>query len=129
MPKRSKKPCAKVGCGTLVTNERFCDNHKDFDKNRDYDKNRKSAAQRGYNSKWRKAREQFLSDNPLCLECNTESKLTVATVIDHIIPHKGDYKLFWDKTNWRPLCKRHHDIKTATKDGGFGRKHPPIHKN
>jgi 5-methylcytosine-specific restriction protein A len=43
-----------------------------------------------------------------------------ATVVDHKIPHKGDMKLFWDRSNWQSLCKCHHDIKTATEDGGFG---------
>lgn len=50
-----------------------------------------------------------------------EESLTPATVVDHVIPHKGDKKFFWDENNWQPLCKRHHDIKTATEDGGFGR--------
>jgi len=35
--------------------------------------------------------------------------VTPATVVDHIIPHKGDDKLFWDQTNWQPLCKECHD--------------------
>lgn len=44
-----------------------------------------------------------------------------ASIVDHIIPHKGDKQLFWDRDNWQPLCKKHHDRKTATEDGGFGR--------
>jgi 5-methylcytosine-specific restriction protein A len=28
--------------------------------------------------------------------------------------------LFWNETNWQPLCKECHDRKTATEDGGFG---------
>ena len=42
-------------------------------------------------------------------------------VVDHIIPHKGDKVLFWDRSNWQPLCKTCHDTKTAREDGGFGR--------
>nr|WP_292832122.1 HNH endonuclease signature motif containing protein [Mesorhizobium sp.] len=30
-------------------------------------------------------------------------------------------RLFWDRSNWQPLCKPCHDRKTATSDGGFGR--------
>ncbi|WP_368028316.1 HNH endonuclease signature motif containing protein [Paenibacillus sp. DCT19] len=41
-------------------------------------------------------------------------------MVDHIVPHKGDEGLFWDSTNWQALCKRCHDIKTVTQDGGFG---------
>lgn len=44
-----------------------------------------------------------------------------ATVVDHIVPHCGNQQLFWDTDNWQPLCKKHHDRKTATEDGGFGR--------
>jgi 5-methylcytosine-specific restriction protein A len=31
-------------------------------------------------------------------------------------------RLFWDSKNWQSLCKHHHDVKTATEDGGFGRR-------
>ena len=49
----------------------------------------------------------------LCVSCQAEGKLTAATVVDHIIPHRGDMKLFWDESNWQPLCKEHHDQKTG----------------
>lgn len=45
-----------------------------------------------------------------------------ASVVDHIIPHKGNDDLFWDMSNHQALCKKCHDIKTATEDGGFGNK-------
>jgi shikimate kinase len=32
----------------------------------------------------------------------------VATVVDHIKPHRGDQALFWDKNNWQPLCTHCH---------------------
>lgn len=35
--------------------------------------------------------------------------MTPATVVDHIIPYKGDTNLFWDTDNWQSLCKLHHD--------------------
>lgn len=44
-----------------------------------------------------------------------------ATVCDHKIPHRGDSALFFDRANLWALCKGHHDSKTATSDGGFGR--------
>ena len=46
----------------------------------------------------------------------SEGKITEATVVDHIIPHRGDMKLFWDKSNWQPLCEHHHNVKTMTED-------------
>ena len=25
-------------------------------------------------------------------------------MVDHIIPHRGDMKLFWDRKNWQPMA-------------------------
>ena len=82
--------------------------------------NRQSAARRGYGHKWRKARLGHLKKNPLCVECLKLGRVTAATVVDHKVPHKGDMKLFWDKTNWQSMCENCHNIKTAKEDGGFG---------
>ena len=41
--------------------------------------------------------------------CERRGVLTPATVVDHIIPHRGDMTLFWDSANWQPLCKSCHD--------------------
>lgn len=81
---------------------------------------RPSASKRGYGARWRRYRKYFLTIHPLCVICKKQNMITSATVVDHIIPHKGDMKLFWDKTNHQGLCKCHHDTKTAREDGGFG---------
>ena len=41
--------------------------------------------------------------------CEKEGKITVATIVDHIRPHRGDPVLFNDVRNWQSLCKAHHD--------------------
>lgn len=109
-------------CPNLTTGT-YCEQHKKQEKvsSREYDKQRGTATQRGYDSRWRKARKTFLSRNPLCKHCEEEGRLTPATVVDHVVPHKGDKVLFWDKDNWQPLCTRCHNRKTAKEDGGFGR--------
>lgn len=33
----------------------------------------------------------------------------MATVVDHIKPHRGNQKLFWDKENWQSLCTKCHN--------------------
>lgn len=82
--------------------------------------NRPSARQRGYDSRWDKYRKWFLSqpENAVCKMpgCNQP-----ATVVDHVVPHKGNQELFWLESNHQGLCKRCHDSKTAREDGGFGR--------
>ena len=73
------------------------------------DRARGSATQRGYGSRWRRARRTFLKKHPLCVYCLNAGRTQLATVVDHIVPHKGDKVLFWDKKNWQPLCQHCHD--------------------
>lgn len=119
MPLQALRPCKLVGCPNLTRNT-YCDLHKREQRNNYYDKNRPTATQRGYNYKWTQQRTKYLRNNPLCVRCAEKDLITIATVVDHIVPHKGDMDLFWDESNWQSLCKRCHDIKTATEDGGFG---------
>jgi 5-methylcytosine-specific restriction protein A len=32
-----------------------------------------------------------------------------ATVVDHVVPHRGSQRLFWDPRNWQPSCDWHHN--------------------
>lgn len=66
-----------------------------------------------YDHRWRQARAIFLRRNPLCSACAKDGKITAANEVDHIIPHRGDMKLFWDKSNLAALCKPCHSKKTA----------------
>lgn len=73
---------------------------------------RGTAAERGYDHRWRKARRLFLTDNPLCVECMKQGRTTAATDVDHVMPHRGDAVKFADVGNWQSLCKRCHSAKT-----------------
>ena len=115
MPWAAPRPCRQPGCAAL-TGDGWCDEHRKARAKR-YDAERGSAAKRGYGARWRKARAAYLKHHPLCLACEADGRLTASTTVDHIIPHKGDRTLFWDKTNWQALCKPCHDSKTAREDG------------
>ena len=78
------------------------------------------ATARGYNYRWQQERERFLRSRPLCCYCERKGRVEPAVVVDHIIPHRGDASLFWNKSNWQPLCKRCHDS-TKAKEEGRGR--------
>ena len=67
---------------------------------------RLSPRQRGYDSKWDRARRAFLAAHPFCAACEQRGKLHPATVVDHIEPHRGDHKLFWRRSNWQPLPRQ-----------------------
>lgn len=85
----------------------------------EYDKTRAGSSARGYGFKWQKARKRFLEENPLCVICQAKQLVKAARIVDHIIPHKGNADLFWDKRNWQALCASCHSRKTATQDSSF----------
>ena len=94
--------------------------NKTFKSSRLCDTRRGTAASRGYGSRWQKARATYLLSHPLCVHHELNGVIVQATVVDHRVPHKGDWSLFWDTSNWQSLCDKCHNIKTATEDGGFG---------
>ena len=85
---------------------------------RKYDTRRGSTAERGYGSRWQRAREMHLSNYPLCVECLRQGRTTAATVVDHIKPHRGDMHLFWDRSNWQSLCQPCHDSWKQSQEKG-----------
>jgi 5-methylcytosine-specific restriction protein A len=95
-----------------------------------------------YNStRWRKMRLFQLRKDPLCAkclqgECQHDRKIwartrpdgsravctTVATVSDHIKPHRGSALLFWDAHNLQSLCAScHSSVKQAEEMGSIYR--------
>ena len=98
MPTKPKTPCKHPGCPELVDpGRKYCDKHKPL-----YPEEIRSASERGYDSRWRKARKRFLAAHPLCVECMKEGRYVKA--------------LFWDESNWQPLCHHHHSMKTRRED-------------
>jgi 5-methylcytosine-specific restriction protein A len=83
------------------------------------ERQRPSAARRGYGPRWRRARAAYLRRHPLCVSCAAAGRLEPATVVDHVVPHRGDAILFWDRANWQSMCKPCHDAKTA-REGRWG---------
>ena len=106
------KPCYEPGCPN-VTHTTYCIAHtKEHDTA--YRRQRGSSNKRGYTYRWQQEREAYLIRYPLCVNClNTYKEIRTATEVDHIIPHKGNMKLFWDVSNWQGLCKSCHSKKTA----------------
>ena len=72
---------------------------------------RSSSYKRGYNRRWRRASKIFLKKHPLCEICKKKGIIKSAECVDHIIPHKGDMKLFWDESNWQAACISCNSIK------------------
>lgn len=103
-------PCGKaVPSGTRCP----CQAKRDAERKARFDETRPTARQRGYSTAWEKAREGFLKAHPRCAMCGQP-----ATVVDHKTPHRGDKKLFWDKTNWQPLCTPCHSGRKQREERG-----------
>jgi 5-methylcytosine-specific restriction protein A len=67
---------------------------------------KRKTSERGYGWRWQKRRKAQLEAEPLCCMCQEEGRVTLATVADHIIPHKGDPELFHGPL--QSLCASHH---------------------
>jgi hypothetical protein len=67
-----------------------------------------------YDGTWEKYRYAFLAINRLCFACGS-----LATVVDHLVPHKGDPVLFKKLDNHIPLCAKCHNTLTSLFDRDF----------
>ena len=108
MARKPLKPCRHPGCPAL-TRDGWCDRHKPTPKRR------VSAEYHGWYFLpiWTKRlRPQQLFREPFCRECAKQGIRTRATVVDHIVPHRGDWTKFCDENNLQSLCERHHSQKT-----------------
>lgn len=102
--------CGKVvPGGTRCT----CQALRDRARKARFDKTRPSARQRGYTREWQVARDAFLLAFPYCRhnDCGRH-----ATVVHHVVAHKGDKRLFWDRANWLPVCQPCHDGALQSKE-------------
>ena len=122
--KKALRPCREPGCPQYAEpGTNTCNVHKQPRRSK---QGEAAILHRLYTQRaWIEGRAAFLALHPLCVECEKQGILTAATIVDHVVPHKGDLALFYDQSNWQSLCKRHHDIKTAAEDGGFGNKMNP----
>ena len=123
MPTAPRHPCP--ACGELTATQ-FCAAHqiehvrRQGQRRAEFDRLRGSAAARGYDYRWQKYSANYLRENPWCVTHRKRNLYVPATHTDHIVPHRGDPRLFWDRGNHQGLCESCHNQKTAGQDGGFG---------
>jgi 5-methylcytosine-specific restriction enzyme A len=132
-----RKLCSARGCDELALPcQSRCEDHE-----RDRQKieaARRQAAKAGSRAwsqlyqtpEWKRASRAFRLAHPICAECAKVGLVVPTREVDHIIPHRGDRRLFWDRTNWQGLCTPCHSRKTAAelrdrKRGGEGETETP----
>lgn len=112
MPTLARPFCRQPGCNVQVRSG-YCREHRD----------RRVAAphaDRWYNSaRWRHPvyglRARVLREQPFCAGYPPGScrrLLTDSDDVDHTIPHRGDFRLFWSRSNLQGLCHECHAAKT-----------------
>lgn len=59
-------------------------------------------------ARWQKLRRAQLQEHPLCKFCLERGPVTAATIVDHVVPHKGDWTAFCTG-KLQSLCRPCHD--------------------
>lgn len=115
MPRRVGHPCAAPGCAGVVRGAAYCPEHQPARSTA----SRLSPSRRGYDRRWQRLRRMVLAQQPFCVACEREGRVTPATDVDHIVPLADGGRDEW--SNLQPLCHSCHSRKTAAA-GGRGAK-------
>lgn len=80
------------------------------------EKEERKERQSLYNTpEWKTYRFRFLHYNKNCYACGV-SKDSAKLIVDHVKVHKSDEELFWNVSNFIPLCNRCHNTITSLFD-------------
>lgn len=112
MPTKPKRPCRYSGCPRL-TDGVYCEEHAKLMKSHYEHFSRGYNSGERYDSVWRKTRNRYIAQHPLCEMCLKQGRMTPADEVHHIKPvsHGGGSEF----SNLMSLCrschtKIHHDI-------------------
>ena len=109
MPRRLKTPCRHPGC-PRTTRGGWCAEHR---RERYVPARRGTTTELGYDGAWRKLRDWYIRQHPLCEDCLEEDIVNCLHLdVDHIIPIRVRPDLRLAATNLRTRCRMHHRRKT-----------------
>jgi 5-methylcytosine-specific restriction enzyme A len=101
-----KKYCAAFPCSNFaLIGSSFCVDHQPKRAPKETDPFYLSPV-------WRRFRAWYLSNHPLCEQCEKEERLTPADMVDHIIEIK-DGGALTSEDNAMSMCWKCHGVKTA----------------
>ena len=117
MPRKPKRPCSYPGCPNL-TEDRYCEVHQKQVTARYNRYERDPASRRRYGRTWKRIRDSYISEHPLCEKCLERGKLTPAEEVHHILPlSRGGTHV---RSNLMALCHICHSEITAREGGRWG---------
>ena len=103
---KANRICRHPGCNKIATSNGYCDKHQADGKPWAQDKDRRLFRGR----KLQRERELLFNDQPLCVICKAEGRVSVATIRDHIVPlAEGGLDV---RENCQGLCEACHNTKT-----------------
>lgn len=105
MPSRPKRPCSYPGCPAL-TDGQYCEAHRKQAR-RQYDKyERDPDINKTYGRAWKRIRDRYVAEHPLCELCLQEGRLTPVQEVHHKLPlsQGGTHA----KDNLMSLCQSCH---------------------
>ena len=118
-----KSTCMEPLCPDYAEHRGYCDKHK-----RDKPVKRLEHSKMYSTEQWRRIRTIHLINNPLCECCSLHGFVELGKDVDHIIPHRGNKKVFSSADNLQSLCKSCHSRKTnhEKNDACYDYKHNAI---
>ncbi|MBS5369966.1 HNH endonuclease [Phascolarctobacterium faecium] len=105
MPRKPKRPCSFPGCPKL-TEGRFCEEHEK-EENKRYERyDRNPATKRRYGRAWKRIRDSYAAEHPVCEQCMAVGRDVKTAEIHHKLPlaEGGTH----DRRNLIALCKECH---------------------
>lgn len=112
VPSKPLRYCLEPSCSERVETGR-CQAHA-----RAQDRARGTSTERLYDSRWRSYSLRFRGRHPFCWYCLAQDRTTVAACVDHIDPHRGDRRRFWDTSNHAAACLACNTTKANTLERG-----------
>ena len=85
MPKKPKRPCSYPGCPKL-TDGRFCEEHAKAEAKRYEKYDRDPAVRRRYGRAWKRIRDSYVQQHPLCEMCQKDGRLVATEEVHHKVP-------------------------------------------
>ena len=113
MPYAPRPICRYPGCNELASNgSSYCEDHKKL-MDHQYNKFERGHSKGKYGRAWKRIRDSYIKEHPLCEKCLGEGKVTLAAEVHHILPvsRGGTHS----RDNLMALCqschnKIHHDL-------------------
>lgn len=112
MPRKPKRGCAYPGCPRL-TDGQYCEEHRKLVDSQYNKYSRSPDVHKTYGRAWKRIRDRYAAEHPLCEQCLKEGRITPVEEVHHILPisQGGTH----DRSNLMSLCqschtKIHHEI-------------------